>query len=68
MRQITSEFPELVQKVLVGTTFQENDMPGYIIAVGMDENLLPHDQESIINRPAILITGMHHGDHLTTLS
>ena len=34
MALIQKEFPEMVRPVSVGTTFQQNDIPGFIIGLG----------------------------------
>jgi len=39
MNLILKEFPEVIRPVSVGTTYQQNEIPGFIIGLGFtDEN------------------------------
>lgn len=68
MKDVTVSFPEVVRTLQVGTTYQQYNIPGYILAIGVDPAKAPFHQKNIVSRPAILIDGMHHSNELSTLT
>jgi hypothetical protein len=65
MSGIVMDFPEIVKKVKVGKTYLGVDIPGFVLASGLNST---NWNKQVLERPAILINGMHHARELTTQS
>ena len=68
MREIESQFPEVVRKVYVGETYLKKEIPGYLFTfgtLGLTEEKM-HNQT--LKKPAILIDGLHHARELSSMS
>lgn len=65
MNLVLADFPEVVKSINVGTTFQNKNIPGYLVGL----NLSPTNYEKeALARPGLLINGAHHARELTTIS
>ena len=65
MGGILADFPEIVKKVEVGKTYLGLDISGFVLASSLNST---DWSKQLLERPAILINGMHHPRELTTLS
>jgi murein tripeptide amidase MpaA len=60
MQQLLNDFPDLVQVMSIGKTYQNHDIPVFTFAD-------PEGEVPINERPAILLTGGTHARELTTV-
>lgn len=65
MSGIVADFPEIVKKVKVGKTYLGLEISGFVLAFSLNNTGW---NKQVLDRPAILINGMHHPRELTTLS
>jgi hypothetical protein len=65
MQKVLLQFPEVVQKIVIGRTAENREIPCYILGLGLNKT---DWRQLALSRPAILIDGAHHARELTSIS